>query len=232
MLITAEEKLNRYGYHYAYYRCSKKRLDFKCQQPYLSQKALEEQVQQELNRHELPTEIHDWAISKLARRFANRSIETSARKTTLQQDIGAITDRLNRLTDMRVRDQISESEFVANRAELEQERFRVQQAMDQPNDELKALEPFYFAILFSKYAASWFRVADNQTKRLILETIGSNFLLKDKILTFLAKKPFTLIANATSIPTMLTVLEAVRTFSLDEQSEFEGTISGIRTLIN
>src|SRR5207249_2782245 len=32
--VTAEEKTNRYGYHYTYYHCSKRRLDFHCGQPY------------------------------------------------------------------------------------------------------------------------------------------------------------------------------------------------------
>src|ERR1019366_2929938 len=44
--VTAEEKTNRWGSHYTYYHCSRRRLDYRCHQPYVQVADLERQVVQ------------------------------------------------------------------------------------------------------------------------------------------------------------------------------------------
>jgi len=42
--ITGENKANRYGSRYTYYHCTKRRLDYRCSQPYLTVDELEQQI--------------------------------------------------------------------------------------------------------------------------------------------------------------------------------------------
>ncbi len=52
---------------------------------------------------------------------------------------------------------------------------------------------------------------DNQSRRLILETVGSNLSLSGKILSIAAKKPFAPLAKSDSYPHRLGVVDDVRT---------------------
>src|SRR5208337_2048032 len=49
-MITAEEKTNRYGYHYIYYRCTKKKRNSICRQRYVNAEDLEAQIAAFLER--------------------------------------------------------------------------------------------------------------------------------------------------------------------------------------
>lgn len=53
-MITAEEKINRFGSHYTYYRCTKKKRNLKCSQKYIEVKQLEKQMLQYLDRIYVP----------------------------------------------------------------------------------------------------------------------------------------------------------------------------------
>ena len=67
---------------------------------------------------------------------------------------------------------------------------RLGQKVAEIGTERDRFEPFRAVISFRKQAADWFRGGDEQQKRLILETVGSNLILKGKILSIEAVKPF------------------------------------------
>ncbi len=50
------------------------------------------------------------------------------------------------------------------------------------------IKPFEQAIPFATYAADWFRTADDQLKRLIVKSAGSNLTLTDNKLSIEAAK--------------------------------------------
>jgi hypothetical protein len=64
-MITAEEKDNRYGYHYIYYRCTKKKRNLSCNQKYIKSKDLEEQILEYLDKIHVPEPFLDLAIKVL-----------------------------------------------------------------------------------------------------------------------------------------------------------------------
>ncbi len=43
-MVTAEHRTNRHGTHYTYYHCTRRRLDYRCRQPYVQVHALEQQI--------------------------------------------------------------------------------------------------------------------------------------------------------------------------------------------
>ena len=63
--ITAEEQVNRYGYHYIYYRCTKKSRTTRCHQPYIRREKLEAQIAQFLGRFRISDEMFSWALTYL-----------------------------------------------------------------------------------------------------------------------------------------------------------------------
>ena len=74
-------------------------------------------------------------------------------------------------------------------------------------------EPFRDVLTFKNRAVDWFHRGDNASKRLIVETVGSNLFLKDKILNIEAKKPFAALTKTPTIPLHLGVVDDVRTLS-------------------
>ena len=49
-MVTAEKKVNRYGYHYVYYHCTKKDRKNPCREPYVEAEELERQIAEFLSR--------------------------------------------------------------------------------------------------------------------------------------------------------------------------------------
>jgi hypothetical protein len=72
-------------------------------------------------------------------------------------------------------------------------------------------EPSVDLVSFSNRATEWFLRSDSQSKRLILETVGSNLSLKNKILSIEANKPFASLAKLSACPHRLGVGDDVRT---------------------
>ena len=74
------------------------------------------------------------------------------------------------------------------------------------------IEPSRKLFLFSNRAKFWFSHGTTDEKRIILATIGSNLLLKDKKLSIDAKKPFRILSERASGSPLCTVVPGVRTF--------------------
>jgi hypothetical protein len=71
---------------------------------------------------------------------------------------------------------------------------------------------------FACYARCHFQHRDNKTKRLILQTIGANYLLKDKKLLLDVPKPFKVIENMKiEVDKTLEMLEPVEKFVLTQK---------------
>src|SRR5258707_2637799 len=58
LLITAEEKINRYGSRYTYYHCTKRRPDYRCRQRSVTVQYLEQQIETFLETLQVPRTLH------------------------------------------------------------------------------------------------------------------------------------------------------------------------------
>jgi hypothetical protein len=128
-----------------------------------------------------------------------------------EKTLFAIEKQLDELTGLRVRNLLTDAEFVARRGDLQRECLRLRQRVALASEPVHPLEPLAEAISFSNRAADWFAMGDDQTKRHILEIVGSNPILKDKILSIQATKPFVLTAQMRDVSTWLGVFDDVRT---------------------
>lgn len=228
LAITAEKQVNRHGHRYVYYRCTKKRRDVRCEQPYIRLPDLEDQILGFLGEITISPELHAWALRQLEASRGTERESLEARRRSLEAALEDASSALTNLTRLRVRGMINDEEFLEQRKELEREERQLQKKLARMADGDRWLEPAHLVASFSRRAVSWFREGDKETKRLILESVGSNLELTDKKLSIHAKKPFRRVAETASRPKLLAALNDVRT--LLDDPDFQKTVDAIRRL--
>lgn len=229
--ITASHHVNRFGSHYSYYHCSKKRTGHRCTQPHVSESAIQSQILAFLGTLTISEPIHLWLMDKLKAFAHAKNEDLRARNAALQKERAAIARQIENLTALRLRDVVNDEEFLRNRQELELHRTRLDQSAQTLGTGETAFEPLQNLISFSRRAVDCFQSGDPHTQRLILETVGSNLLLKDKKLSIEARKPFRHWGNVVTIPAMRALLKDVRTLSSTPDSPIPQMVADIRKVL-
>ena len=227
--ITAEEKVNRHGSHYTYYHCTKRRIDHRCEQPCIQAADLERQIIEFLREITLPERFHQWAVAKLDRVAVGKRDANAARRRSLEQSRASVEKELENLTKLRIRDLLTDEEYLKQRQELEREQIKITQNLKTADQTDVWFEPARALISFSNRAISWFEAGDLRTKRLILTIVGSNPLLKDKKLSIDARKPFRRFQKDSAFRELSSFVKDVRTLSATDK-EFQQMLQGIKTL--
>lgn len=227
--VTAEEKTKPSGRHYTYYHCTR-RLVPRCAEPSIELRELERQIIEFLEEVEIPIPLHEWALEELRRGADDRCALQRTQLKALEGSLVETQRSLRSLTDLRLRDLIDDAEFAAKRGELRQEELRLRQtiARRQQRDGSNWFEPAQALFSFSARAVSWFQDGDQETKRLILDTVGSNLTLQAKMLSIEARKPFCLISKDMDLPELRAVVKDIRTMTDDP--EFQEMLRRIHRL--
>lgn len=229
-MVTAEEKVNRFGSQYTYYHCSKRRIDYRCQQRSIADTALEEQIDRFLQEIAVPAGIHEWAIKNINRATDEAKNAKEQRQFALEETQQRTTDALANLISLRVRNLVNDNEFARERRKLEIDQVRVREQLDALERATPRFEPLETLISFRNRAVDWFRSGDDKTKRLIFETVGSNPVLTDRMLSVEAKKPFRLDAKRSSLPQLRASWKDVRTLWINQDPELLGILDNISKL--
>jgi DNA invertase Pin-like site-specific DNA recombinase len=187
-MVTAEEKDNAYGTHYVYYRCTKKKDGHRCRQKYINVKQLESQVIDYLEKVHVPDRLLNIAIGILEERRREQKAERAVVEKSVEQALTTCRRKLDNLNQMRLNDLIDDEEYSVEKRKLAEEKIGLEKKISegcQP-DTLDAAEE---TLTFANLARDRFQNGSIEDKRAILMRIGSNFLLKDRILLIQAKKP-------------------------------------------
>ena len=201
-MVTAEDKVNRYGRRYLYYHCTKRRLDYRCRQRSVTSSQLDAVLREFLENLRVPEKLHRWAVEKVTKSRGDQREQAVQRTTSLQHACDATSRSLDNLTTLRVRELISEQEFVSQRKVLQQEQIRLRQELSIAKAGEQWFEPAETLISFSNRAVQWYEEGGDQTKRRIIQAVSSNLILKDQILSIEAKKPFTWLSKNTDCSTL------------------------------
>ncbi len=220
MMVTAEHKTNRYGQHYIYYHCTKRNRDVPCSQPVIQAGALEAQMREFLGTVAVKPRTHSWLVEQLR---ANRSHLVAERQGKIDalEKVAATLERERRnLTTLRLRDLVDDAEFdrERNRIELEQRKLAEAQAATKKTDSW--FEPADILISGCSRMVFWFDEGNDQTKRQIIETVGSNLVLKDKKLLCTAVFPFVMKEGIDKCQNLLAVLDDIRTLWEQRNEQF------------
>jgi site-specific DNA recombinase len=214
LAVTAEQKVNRYRSRYVYYHCTRRRSHVHCTERSISVGSLEAQILDFLGALSIQQRVHDSVMAELSQLQREHDATERPEEVSLQQTLKAVLGQLSELTDLRLRNLIADEEFIRKRQALQQEQMSLSERLKQ--NKAVGFEPLTEIISFSNRAADWFLLGDADTKRLILETVGSNLALTGKKLNIEARKPFQRLPKVRDFPKRCGVIEDVRTFLEDE----------------
>jgi site-specific DNA recombinase len=211
--VTAEERTQRHGHRYTYYHCTKRRIDNWCEEPYVQVGELERQIVAFLREITIPDKFHDWLIAKLDRLAKRDKNADAAKRLSLEQARAGAEKELDNLTKLRIRDLLTDDEYLKQRQELERKQVKIAQNLKSADQLEDRFEPARMLVSFSNSAASWFEAGDLRTKRLILFIVGLNPTLKDKKLSIDARKPFRRWTKPGNFPELSRFVKDVRTLA-------------------
>src|SRR5438128_7147259 len=213
--VTAQEKHNRYGYRYVYYYCTHKKGHPLCRERCVEEDDLIGQILAFLQAIYLDDHTLGELLGLIEEERRKEHGVQAGVKQSVVAALQACERNLDNLTRLRYRDLLTDEEFVRQRGELTQEREKLKQSLERLEAE-NWIEPSRKLFLFSNRAKFWLVHGENNERRLILSTVGSNLLLKDNKLTVDAKKPFRILRERASSPDLLRVVNDVRTFFQEE----------------
>jgi len=171
-----------------YYRCTKKR--GVCSQKYLEASILEQQIEQSLKTFSIPKDFYNWAVEAI--KYIHRNeIDDQEKITSLNQKKETrLLKKLDNLVMMRASDEISSEQLLKTRSEVEAELRIVRR--DSQNLHERATDWAGVAngyLDFAQTAQDRFKNGDNNTKKEILSSLGSNLTIKDQKLNVSVPSP-------------------------------------------
>ena len=182
-LVTAEEKKKfikstKEFATYVYYRCTRKKREIGCHEPSVRLKDLEKQIVAEIEKYTIPSEFKDWALEVISGRN-NQEIETRSQAyEMLNKNYLELQKQLDNLTKLRLRELISDDEFVKERTDLQNQITKIREKLGQTQDRgqnwVNLVEK---AFNFAAYAREAFVRGDLQVKREIFSALGQSFVL-------------------------------------------------------
>lgn len=188
--ITAEDKRNKYGRFYTYYHCTRSRHESPCPEKYIRKERLEGQVAEFLASLRIAPHTCAWLNEILDEQPTARASERESQQASAEESVRRMDREIDTLTDLRVRNLISDEEFTKKRLALTSERLALRQQVSQLTEEPDWIEPIRTLVSFNNKAVEYFLGGDDEQKRLILTITSSNPTLSDRILSIRAKKPF------------------------------------------
>ncbi|MGA1984565.1 MAG: recombinase family protein [Acidobacteriaceae bacterium] len=209
--VTAEKKVNRFGSHYVYYRCTHNRRHSVCREKCIEEVQLEKQIIEFLNNISISRQEVNRALEVIEEERKKERETGGGVKESLERALESSLRSSDNLTKMRYREIINDDEFLRQRMALIQEQAKLNQQLKQLNSE-RWVEPSKRLFLFSNRAVFWLTHGSIDEKRLIVATVGSNPILMGKELNIHARKPFVMLTKPRKFSDWCTVVNDVRTF--------------------
>ncbi len=196
--ITAEHKKNRrYGYKYVYYHCTRRKRNVRCSQKVIERAALEKQISSFLRSLTISKKLRDWTLEVLRELHDEESEKGSKALKALHHRYEASQFEITELLGLRLRNILSDDEYLAKKNELESERVRLKELLEDNDSRFDhVFRSCEDAFEFASRAQEQFDQGSLEQKRAILRHCGSKLSLKDGILSIQPEKPFKLIQNA------------------------------------
>ena len=187
--ITAEEKkkLLKDGHmkYYTYYHCSKRKRNIKCGQESIQDTDIETYMLDELGRLEIDDDFVNYAKQYLNELNDQEIKDRGHVYGNTEKAYADSQRRLDRLTQAYCRELIDDEEFKRQQIELTAEKNKFKAQLDQVDERANQwLELSIEAFDFARYAVHRFKEGNSDVRKEIINKLGSNFVLKDKIISF------------------------------------------------
>lgn len=185
-LYTAERKhklIHKTGQmkEYAYYHCTKKKKNIKCNSKALKERDIELQIEEEIEKLTILPEFLDWALKDIRARNDTEIDDRSKIYEMQHKTLVKTQQELDELTKMRYRKLIDDDAFLKEKKILEKTICKMESNLRKTERRAKewqelAEKTFHLAT----YAHKEFIFGDLQKKKEILLSLGQNFIIKDK----------------------------------------------------
>lgn len=188
--------------YYCYYHCTKKK-NPACKQPAVSKKDLESQIDKVLAQISIPKDFVDWTLKMLRKTNDEETTSRQVIESNLQGALNAVTRKLDNLLRKYLSDENTDGSLISDK-EYKQQKLLLQEEKYSLEEQLKAysvrqdswLDTAEKTFNFAVNARYWFAKGYKDTKRTILNAIGLNLKLDNKILLLELAKPYDLIGEA------------------------------------
>jgi len=200
--ITCENKTkhqkNGNIHHYTYYHCTGQ-VSEDCTQKSLRQDGLEEQVLQFLSSIKISPAFHEWAISELKKEYEREKTDKSAIIYLQERQLHEVRDRLERLFELRLAGDIESDRYKEEKKKLSEEEKRLQGYLDSVDQRVQNwIYDAERVLTFAERAVMEYQKGDADKKRSILSALGTEHVLKDRVLTIETEKPLLVVQEAVS----------------------------------
>ncbi len=184
-------------YTYEYYFCTKKKKP-SCSQKAITNKELEKQIIDILNKISIPSEFHQWALEWLKEENKKESGDRNLILDNQQKAYDKCLNKIDRLIDMRADGELTEEEFSQKKEKLSKEKIRLHELLNDIDGRVSNwLDNGEKWFNFARDAKNAFEQGDITKKKAILSALGSKLTLRDKKLCISLQKPLSLIEKAT-----------------------------------
>ncbi len=198
-MITAYVVKKSNGKRYRYYSCTRKIChdEQKCSEPIVRADDLEEQAYELVKSVSLPKPLAAWIKAWAKLGHMHESFITELEVEGLHKEKERIIKRQHNLTAYLLDNVITREEYGKEKPMLVSELQRVQGRLEANMTRIKDWEEAVCCVVDLAALAKevYEDKGDVEGKKIILQAIGSNFVLKDKKLNVEVKKPFQVIAN-------------------------------------
>ncbi len=222
--ITAETKIKRQKngniHTYVYYHCTK-RVNPNCSQGSIEEKEMKKQIVAEIDSIEIPPEFHSFAMKWFKKENEKESKSHHAVIKSNEKAYKECVMKIDGLTDMRAGGEISAEEFAEKKIELLAKKKKLSGLFESTDKRIdKWLDNADEMLTFIENAKDKFNHGSIMTRRSILSTLGSNLILKDKILSIdIEKSLFPLKRISKQVNRLSKRLEPLN--SIDKQKQFD-----------
>ncbi|MBL4783840.1 MAG: recombinase zinc beta ribbon domain-containing protein, partial [Cohaesibacteraceae bacterium] len=209
--VTAEYKRKPSGREYTYYHCTRVHRTPKCTQPSIEVRQLESQIVEFMKQLSIVEPVFDWLAKQLSQFNGELKSEEEAIAEKHALAVNDYEKQISNLTDLRLRDVITDDEFTNKRKNLQISIASARGKAEIARKEKPTFEPLKILSMFNARAVKYFSAADVCMKRKLLKILCSNPTLKDKKVRLEARFPFIEMLSAVGVPRLCGKVENVRT---------------------
>jgi len=183
-MVTAEVKTKHIKAtgktkEYPYYHCTGRRGNCK-QTKYIREDKLEQLIKDEISKFTILPQFRDWALEVLQESHKDETAERKEIFNNLQKTYKDIENQINKLTDMKLKDQLTDEEYNSKRVELLADKVKIKENIDSYDSRIDDwLELTEKTFDFISCAREAFENGNLEAKKGILTAIGKNITLLD-----------------------------------------------------
>ena len=201
-MITAENKIkkNKNGnvHFYTYYHCTKRK-DPNCTEKVVEEKILESQIGDLIKTINIPPGFKEWAIRHMRKTYAEELKCEQKICNNQQKAVEVIEQKMSRLVDMRINNELSETEFGNKKTELIQEKAQVEENLKQASSPSETwIDKLEHALNVAEDIQKKFENGDPKKKKIVVADLGSNLTIKDRLFNVEAENPILRIKKISS----------------------------------